>query len=53
MSWEDSVNLTVPYEAPSLVVLGAVDELTLGCDKTMGSSDGFTFQGAAITCSSA
>ena len=53
MSWEDSVDLAVPYEAPSLVVLGAVDELTLGCDKTIGSSDGYTFQGQGITCSSA
>jgi hypothetical protein len=41
------------YEAPSLTVLGTVAELTLWCDKRYGSSDGFTFQGAPITCSSA
>jgi hypothetical protein len=44
---------TSSYEAPSLSVLGTVAELTLWCDKRYGSSDGFTFQGAPITCSSA
>ena len=39
-------------EAPVLLVLGTVSELTQGCDKTLGSSDGFTFQGAAIVCKS-
>ena len=54
MSWEDSADhLAVPYEAPSLVVLGAVAELTLFCDKTIGSSDGYTFAGQGIVCSSA
>ena len=54
MSWEyQAALLAAPYESPSLVVLGAVNELTLGCDKTLGSSDGFTFQGQAIVCSSA
>jgi hypothetical protein len=42
----------VPYEAPALRVLGSVQELTQGCDKTLGSSDGFTFQGNAIVCRS-
>jgi hypothetical protein len=41
------------YEAPSLTVLGTVAELTLWCDKRYGSSDGFTFQGSPISCSSA
>jgi hypothetical protein len=41
------------YEAPALVEFGAFQELTLGCDKTLGSSDGFTFQGQAIVCTSA
>ena len=41
-----------PYEAPALRVLGSVQELTQGCDKTLGSSDGFTFQGDAIVCRS-
>jgi hypothetical protein len=42
----------LPYEAPSLTVLGSVAELTQGCDKTLGSSDGFTFQGNTIVCRS-
>ena len=41
-----------PYEAPILVELGAFEELTLGCDKNLGASDGFTFQGQAIVCTS-
>ena len=40
------------YQAPSLRVLGSVAELTQGCDKTTGTSDGFTFQGQAIVCKS-
>ena len=40
------------YEAPVLRVLGSVAELTQGCDKTLGSSDGFTFQGNGIVCKS-
>jgi hypothetical protein len=43
---------TAAYEAPALVELGALQELTLGCDKTLGSSDGFTFMGQAIVCRS-
>ena len=39
-----------PYEAPMLIEIGALEELTLGCDKTLGATDGFTFQGQAITC---
>jgi hypothetical protein len=42
-----------PYVAPALAVLGNVADVTLGCDKHLGHSDGFTFQGAAIVCSSA
>lgn len=41
-----------PYTAPALKVLGSVAELTQGCDKTLGSADGFTFQGQAIVCRS-
>jgi hypothetical protein len=48
---------TPAYEAPALVDLGAIAELTLmdpGCtDKRYGASDGFTLMGAPITCSSA
>jgi hypothetical protein len=40
------------YEAPVLTVLGKVEELTLGCDKHEGGSDGFTFHGQAISCTS-
>jgi hypothetical protein len=43
----------VAYEAPALRVLGSVAELTLSCDKRFGGSDGFTFMGTAIVCSSA
>jgi hypothetical protein len=35
-----------------LRVLGSVAELTQGCDKTRGTSDGFTFDGASIVCRS-
>jgi hypothetical protein len=41
------------YEAPALRVLGSVAELTQGCDKTLGHTDGFTFQGSDIVCASA
>ena len=43
---------TVAYEAPVLRVLGSVAELTQGCDKRLGGSDGFTFMGQAIVCRS-
>lgn len=45
------------YEAPSLVVLGTVHELTLTwgrrCfwDKKLGGTDGFTFMGIAMPIS--
>ena len=47
------VERTGTYESPALVELGTLQELTLGCDKKLGQSDGFTFQGLAITCNSA
>jgi len=40
------------YAAPALRTLGSVQELTQGCDKMMGSSDTFTFQGQSIVCRS-
>jgi hypothetical protein len=40
------------YEAPRLTVLGSVAELTLWCDKQLGGSDGFTFMGSPISCTS-
>ena len=48
----NAANKVLPYEAPVLMVLGSVAELTQGCDKALGSSDGFTFQGNAIVCRS-
>jgi hypothetical protein len=41
------------YEAPELVILGSVVELTLDTDKKYGDSDGFTFMGIPITNASA
>jgi hypothetical protein len=49
---ETPTGSTAAYEAPALVDLGAFQELTLFCDKKLGSTDGFTFQGQAIVCSS-
>jgi hypothetical protein len=40
------------YSTPKLIVHGALEEITKGCDKTIGSTDGFTFQGLAIVCTS-
>ena len=42
----------IAYEAPAMRVLGSVAELTQGCDKRLGGSDGFTFMGQSISCSS-
>lgn len=41
-----------PYEPPKLVELGKLHEVTLGCDKHHGGSDGFTFHGQTIVCAS-
>lgn len=40
------------YTAPKLVIHGPVEEITQGCDKRFGTTDGFTFQGLAIQCAS-
>jgi hypothetical protein len=40
------------WSAPTLTVFGSVEELTLGCDKRFGTTDGFTFMGQEIICSS-
>ena len=44
-------DMKAPYEAPRIVELGKVEQLTLTHtqDKKFGSSDGFTFMGAPIT----
>ena len=41
------------YEPPTLVRIGTLHELTGFCDKNLGNSDGFTFMGAPIVCTSA
>jgi hypothetical protein len=38
------------YVTPQVVVHGTVEEITAGCDKTLGLQDGFTFQGQSIVC---
>jgi hypothetical protein len=45
--------LAQAYEAPAVRVLGSVAELTQGCDKQLGGTDGFTFMGQSIVCRSA
>lgn len=41
------------WATPTVRRFGTFETATQGCDKTFGSSDGFTFQGSAITCVSA
>ena len=38
------------YEPATLTVIGTVHELTLGCDKNFGGTDGFTFNQQPIMC---
>jgi hypothetical protein len=38
------------YSPPQLTVHGTVEEITMGCDKTYGNTDGFTFMGQGIQC---
>ena len=41
------------YEAPKLVVLGTVAELTqISCGKKLGGSDFIIFQGSHLVCTS-
>jgi hypothetical protein len=40
------------YERPVLVELGSLHDLTLWCDKSLNGSDGFTFMGQPIHCTS-
>jgi hypothetical protein len=47
-----SVKEKKAYVPPQLTVHGTVEDITLGCDKQLGESDGFTFQGLAIVCES-
>ena len=48
----DAVEAPPAYMPPALRVLGSVHDLTQGCDKRGGKSDGFTFMGQAIVCRS-
>jgi len=50
---EKGVPLGAPYVPPVLVQLGSVHELTLGCNKDNGVSDGYYYQGIPIMCTSA
>jgi hypothetical protein len=38
------------YEPPQVAVIGTVHELTQGCDKRFGGTDGFTFGNVPIFC---
>jgi hypothetical protein len=40
------------YVTPELTVHGTLEEITLACDKSYGSSDGYTFNGLAYACGS-
>ena len=39
------------WVSPEIRKYGTFETATQGCDKTLGLSDGFTFQGQAIVCS--
>jgi hypothetical protein len=49
---DHTMHLAKPYEAPAVRVIGSVAELTQGCDKMYGESDGNTFHGNTIVCRS-
>ncbi len=40
------------WSTPQLATHGTVEEITLGCDKQYGGSDGYTFMNQPIVCSS-
>ena len=50
MPYHTNTDEKLPYEAPQVTVIGTVHELTLGCDKQLNGSDGFTFMGQPIVC---
>jgi hypothetical protein len=41
------------WVAPAVQSFGTFEAATRACDKTLGSTDGFTFQGQPIVCVSA
>ena len=49
---DHTVETSAGYEAPALAEVGTLHELTLGCDKAWGDSDGFRFAGVPISCTS-
>ena len=53
MTIDRTIEASAGYEAPALAEVGTLHELTLGCDKAWGDSDGHTFAGVPITCASA
>jgi hypothetical protein len=38
------------WVTPDVQCFGTFEAATKACDKTLGSADGFTFQGQAIVC---
>ena len=38
------------WVTPDVKSFGTFEAATKGCDKSFGSSDGFTFEGQAIVC---
>lgn len=53
MATEHLDHSSAGYEAPTLAEVGTLHELTLGCNKDYGGSDGFTFQQQPVSCTSA
>lgn len=40
------------WTTPRLTTHGSVTAITLGCDKQLGETDGYTFMGLQIVCRS-
>ena len=38
------------WVTPEVHSFGTFEAATKGCDKTLGSADGFTFQGQGVVC---
>lgn len=49
---EATLDTSTAYAPPEITILGDLFELTLYCDKRLGLSDGWTFQGDSIVCTS-
>ena len=48
---EQSLLAKQEWTTPEFSIYGALVDITFGCDKTLGASDGFTFMGQDIVCS--